>query len=131
MDERRAPRRRGRTAAGRPRRGSAAAVRRRRWRGRRPPTDAGARGQARVAPSVQVRRKPSLDELPQYINLVKGEMSLVGPRPTSFSATTYDLWHTHRLEVRPGITGLWQGVGRHTTTFDQRLSPEIQSIRKK
>lgn len=73
-------------------------------------------------------RKTSLDELPQFINLLKGEMSLVGPRPTSFAASTYDLWHTHRLEVRPGITGLWQVFGRNATTFDERLRLDIQYI---
>jgi len=73
-------------------------------------------------------RKTSLDELPQFINLLKGEMSLVGPRPTSFAPTTYDLWHTHRLEVSPGITGLWQVFGRNETTFDERLRLDIQYI---
>jgi len=82
----------------------------------------------RITRVGKVLRKTSLDELPQYINLMKGEMSLVGPRPTSFSATTYDLWHTHRLEVRPGITGLWQVFGRNTTTFDERLRLDIQYI---
>ena len=53
-------------------------------------------------------RKTSLDELPQLFNVIKGDMSLVGPRPTSFDAGTYTLWHTERLEVPPGITGLWQ-----------------------
>ena len=53
-------------------------------------------------------RKTSLDELPQLWNVLVGDMSLVGPRPTSFAVETYDLWHTARLEVRPGITGYWQ-----------------------
>ena len=57
-------------------------------------------------------RKTSLDELPQIFNVIRGDMSLVGPRPTSFAAETYDLWHTERLEVIPGITGLWQVRGR-------------------
>ena len=75
-------------------------------------------------------RKTSLDELPQIINLWKGEMTLVGPRPTSFPAETYDLWHTRRLEVRPGITGLWQVKGRNETTFDERLRIDSQYIRR-
>jgi lipopolysaccharide/colanic/teichoic acid biosynthesis glycosyltransferase len=58
-------------------------------------------------------RRTSLDELPQLYNVLRGDMSLVGPRPTSFSANTYDLWHTVRLEVRPGLTGLWQVSSRH------------------
>jgi lipopolysaccharide/colanic/teichoic acid biosynthesis glycosyltransferase len=53
-------------------------------------------------------------------------MSLVGPRPTSFAATTYSLWHTYRLEVAPGITGLWQIKGRNLTTFDERLRLDIE-----
>jgi len=75
-------------------------------------------------------RKTSLDELPQIINVMRGEMSLVGPRPTSFAATTYDLWHTSRLEVVPGITGLWQVKGRNNTTFDERLRLDIDYIRR-
>jgi lipopolysaccharide/colanic/teichoic acid biosynthesis glycosyltransferase len=55
-------------------------------------------------------------------------MTLVGPRPTSFSASTYDLWHTHRLEVSPGITGLWQVMGRNSSTFDERLRLDIKYI---
>lgn len=74
-------------------------------------------------------RKTSLDELPQILNVVRGDMSLVGPRPTSFSSTTYSLWHTERLEVPPGITGLWQVCGRNSTTFDERLRLDIDYIR--
>ena len=55
-------------------------------------------------------------------------MSLVGPRPTSFSSTTYDLWHTERLEVLPGVTGLWQVIGRNEATFDERLRLDIAYI---
>jgi lipopolysaccharide/colanic/teichoic acid biosynthesis glycosyltransferase len=70
-------------------------------------------------------RKTSLDELPQLLNVLKGDMSLVGPRPTSFSAETYQLWQTERLDVRPGVTGLWQIVGRSSTEFDDRLRLDI------
>jgi lipopolysaccharide/colanic/teichoic acid biosynthesis glycosyltransferase len=73
-------------------------------------------------------RKTSLDELPQIINVLKGDMSLVGPRPTSFEASTYDLWHTERLEVLPGITGLWQVNGRSDLDFDDRLRLDIAYI---
>jgi lipopolysaccharide/colanic/teichoic acid biosynthesis glycosyltransferase len=73
-------------------------------------------------------RKTSLDELPQVINIIKGDMSLVGPRPTSFAPDTYALWHTRRLEVRPGVTGLWQIRGRNSTTFDERLRLDVQYI---
>lgn len=82
----------------------------------------------RVTRVGKVLRKTSLDELPQFINLAKGDMSLVGPRPTSFAASTYDLWHTQRLEVSPGITGLWQVFGRNSATFDERLRLDIQYI---
>ena len=82
----------------------------------------------RITAVGKVLRKTSLDELPQFINLLKGDMTLVGPRPTSFSASTYDLWHTHRLEVSPGITGLWQVMGRNSSTFDERLRLDIKYI---
>ena len=74
-------------------------------------------------------RKTSLDELPQLLNVIRGDMSLVGPRPTSFAASTYDLWHTERLEVRPGITGLWQVKGRNCMSFDERLRLDISYVR--
>ncbi len=73
-------------------------------------------------------RKTSLDELPQLFNILKGEMSLVGPRPTSFSAKTYKLWQTERLDVQPGLTGLWQIVGRASTEFDDRLRQDVAYI---
>ena len=73
-------------------------------------------------------RRTSLDELPQIFNVLQGDMSLVGPRPTSFAPSTYDLWHTERLEVLPGITGLWQILGRNETTFDERLRLDIAYI---
>ncbi|HET8784914.1 MAG TPA: sugar transferase [Candidatus Limnocylindrales bacterium] len=76
-------------------------------------------------------RKTSLDELPQIINVIRGEMSIVGPRPTSFAASTYDLWHSERLEVVPGITGLWQIKGRGTMTFDERLRLDIEYIERR
>lgn len=66
-------------------------------------------------------RKTSLDELPQVINIIKGEMSWVGPRPTSFGLKSYHLRHTERLEVIPGLTGLWQLYGRGDTDFDTWL----------
>jgi lipopolysaccharide/colanic/teichoic acid biosynthesis glycosyltransferase len=74
-------------------------------------------------------RATSLDELPQVWNIVRGEMSFVGPRPTSFSPETYELWHTRRLEARPGLTGLWQISGRHETAFDDRSRLDEQYIR--
>jgi lipopolysaccharide/colanic/teichoic acid biosynthesis glycosyltransferase len=70
-------------------------------------------------------RKSSLDELPQIFNVLRGDMSLVGPRPTSFSANTYRLWQTARLECKPGLTGLWQVSGRNELDFDERLRLDI------
>jgi lipopolysaccharide/colanic/teichoic acid biosynthesis glycosyltransferase len=75
-------------------------------------------------------RKTSLDELPQVLNVLKGQMSLVGPRPTSFDVSTYSLWHTERLEVLPGITGLWQIKGRSDLDFDERLRLDIEYIER-
>lgn len=76
-------------------------------------------------------RKTSLDEVPQIVNVLRGEMSLVGPRPTSFAASTYRLWHAERLEVTPGITGLWQVRGRNESTFDERLRLDVEYIAKR
>jgi lipopolysaccharide/colanic/teichoic acid biosynthesis glycosyltransferase len=76
-------------------------------------------------------RKTSLDELPQIFNILRGEMSLVGPRPTSFSPTTYALWHTERLDVTPGLTGLWQVVGRGCMEFDDRVRLDVAYIERR
>jgi lipopolysaccharide/colanic/teichoic acid biosynthesis glycosyltransferase len=58
-------------------------------------------------------------------------MSLVGPRPTSFGPETYELWHTERLDVLPGITGLWQILGRASLEFDDRLRLDIIYIERR
>ncbi|MBC7878303.1 MAG: sugar transferase [Anaerolineales bacterium] len=78
----------------------------------------------------RILRKTSLDELPQLLNVLLGDMSLVGPRPTSFSADTYELWQTERLDVVPGMTGLWQIEGRGRLEFDQRLRLDIAYIER-
>jgi lipopolysaccharide/colanic/teichoic acid biosynthesis glycosyltransferase len=85
----------------------------------------------RVTPVGRFLRKTSLDELPQFINVLRGEMSLVGPRPTTFAASTYALWETGRLDYRPGITGPWQVWGRSTMDFDERCRLEIRFFRKR
>jgi len=82
----------------------------------------------RITRVGRILRKTSLDELPQLFNVLKGEMSLVGPRPTSFGTETYDLWHTERLDVQPGLTGLWQIIGRGESEFDDRLRMDIAYI---
>ena len=84
----------------------------------------------RITRVGKILRKTSLDELPQLLNVIKGDMSLVGPRPTSFAPETYRLWHTERLEVVPGITGLWQISGRSNLDFDQRLKLDIAYIER-
>lgn len=76
-------------------------------------------------------RRSSLDELPQLWNVLKGDMSLVGPRPTSFDPSTYDLWHTERLEVTPGLTGLWQIARRGDIDFDDRVRLDIAYVRNR
>ncbi|MCK9417930.1 MAG: sugar transferase [Nitrospirae bacterium] len=82
----------------------------------------------RVTPLGNILRKTSLDELPQFINVLKGEMSLVGPRPPiPYELEKYDTWHRRRvLEVKPGITGLWQVTGRSSTTFDEMVRIDLQ-----
>lgn len=73
-------------------------------------------------------RKASLDELPQIINVVRGEMSLVGPRPPiPYELEAYDIWHRRRLlEVKPGITGLWQVNGRSRLPFDEMVRLDLR-----
>ena len=73
-------------------------------------------------------RRTSIDELPQLFNVLRGEMTLVGPRPTSFAKETYSVWHTQRLEAIPGLTGLWQVESRGTSDFDQRLRLDIEYL---
>jgi lipopolysaccharide/colanic/teichoic acid biosynthesis glycosyltransferase len=82
----------------------------------------------RITRVGRVLRKTSLDELPQLFNVIRGDMSLVGPRPTSIGLATYESWHTERLEVPPGISGIWQVRGRNETTFDERVRLDIEYI---
>jgi len=76
----------------------------------------------RVTRVGRILRKSSLDELPQLINVLKGDMSLIGPRPpVAAEVDAYDEWQKKRLSVRPGITGLWQVSGRSDLPFDERI----------
>lgn len=93
-----------------------------------PPPDFKVIDDPRITRVGRVLRATSLDELPQLLNVLAGHMSLVGPRPTSFAPSTYALWHTRRLEVRPGVTGLWQVLGRNEADFDQRLRLDVRYI---
>lgn len=83
---------------------------------------------ARVTPIGKFLRKTSLDEVPQFINVLLGNMSLVGPRPPiPYEVQEYDLWHLRRvLESKPGITGYWQVEGRSTTNFDEMARMDIR-----
>jgi lipopolysaccharide/colanic/teichoic acid biosynthesis glycosyltransferase len=83
---------------------------------------------SRVTRVGALLRRTSLDELPQLINVVRGEMSLVGPRPPiDYEVAEYELWHRRRLlEVKPGITGLWQVAGRNRIPFDQMVRLDLQ-----
>lgn len=85
----------------------------------------------RITPVGHLLRKSSLDELPQFINVLRGEMSLVGPRPpVPYEFEKYDIWHRRRsFEVKPGITGLWQVSGRSRTTFDEMVRLDLQYAR--
>lgn len=74
-------------------------------------------------------RKTNLDEIPQFINVLKGEMSCIGPRPdTPFAVAMYKDWHRKRLSGMPGITGLWQVSDRNRLSFDQMVQLDIQYI---
>jgi exopolysaccharide biosynthesis polyprenyl glycosylphosphotransferase len=84
----------------------------------------------RITPVGRLLRKTSLDELPQLINVLKGDMSLVGPRPPiPYECDLYDTWHRRRLRsFKPGITGLWQVMGRSRTTFDDMVRLDLKYI---
>ena len=83
----------------------------------------------RITPIGSLLRQWSLDELPQLINVLRGEMSLVGPRPSlPFEVALYEDWHRWRLEVRPGMTGLWQVSGRSAIRFEDMVRLDIEYI---
>ena len=74
----------------------------------------------------------SVDELPQLINVIRGEMSLVGPRPEMpFIVESYDEWQRRRLAVKPGITGLWQILGRKDLPMHENLQYDFYYIRNR
>ena len=83
----------------------------------------------RITPLGRVLRKWTLDELPQLFNVLKGDMSLVGPRPAPpREVEDYDIWHRRRLSVRPGMTGLWQVQARFDHHFDDRAQLDLRYI---
>ena len=85
----------------------------------------------RVTPIGRFIRKASLDELPQFWNVLRGDMSLVGPRPAlAYEFQKYEVWHRRRvLEIKPGITGLWQVEGRSRTRFDEMVRLDLKYAR--
>jgi lipopolysaccharide/colanic/teichoic acid biosynthesis glycosyltransferase len=85
----------------------------------------------RVTVVGRVLRRTSLDELPQFVNVIRGEMSLVGPRPpVPYEFECYDIWHRRRLlSVKPGITGMWQVGGRSKVKFDDMVRLDLQYAR--
>jgi exopolysaccharide biosynthesis polyprenyl glycosylphosphotransferase len=85
----------------------------------------------RITRIGRIIRRASLDEFPQFINVLKGDMSLVGPRPPiAYECEDYDIWHRRRvLEVKPGITGLWQVSGRSRVRFDDMVRLDLQYAR--
>lgn len=88
-------------------------------------------GDLRVTKVGAFLRRTSLDELPQLINVLRGEMSLVGPRPPiDYEVEEYALWHRRRLiEAKPGITGLWQVGGRNRVPFDEMVRLDLEYAR--
>jgi exopolysaccharide biosynthesis polyprenyl glycosylphosphotransferase len=83
----------------------------------------------RVTPVGRWLRRYSLDELPQFVNVVRGEMSIVGPRPAPpREVEEYDIWHRRRLSMKPGVTGLWQITSRLDEDFDQRAELDLAYI---
>ena len=83
---------------------------------------------SRITPLGRFLRRTSLDELPQFLNVLRGDMSLVGPRPPiPYEVAAYQTWHRRRvLQVKPGITGLWQVTGRSKVSFDEMVRLDLQ-----
>jgi exopolysaccharide biosynthesis polyprenyl glycosylphosphotransferase len=87
------------------------------------------RDDPRITAVGQWLRRSSLDELPQLINVLRGEMSVVGPRPPiPYEVEEYDLSHRKRLDMKPGITGLWQVSGRSRLTFEEMVRVDLYYI---
>jgi lipopolysaccharide/colanic/teichoic acid biosynthesis glycosyltransferase len=86
----------------------------------------------RTTPFGRFLRRSSLDELPQLFNVLRGDMSLVGPRPGLMSEVlNYEPWQLERLTVKPGLTGLWQVSGRSELSFDDMVRLDLEYIRRR
>lgn len=84
----------------------------------------------RIIPLGWILRQSGLDELPQLVNVLRGDMSLVGPRPClPYEAKEYDQWHGERFDTAPGLTGLWQVSGKNRTTFKDMMRFDIRYSR--
>jgi exopolysaccharide biosynthesis polyprenyl glycosylphosphotransferase len=87
------------------------------------------RADERITRMGKLLRRTSLDELPQLFNVMRGDMSVVGPRPPiPYEVESYQLWHRKRLDMKPGITGLWQVSGRNRTPFDEMVRMDLYYI---
>jgi lipopolysaccharide/colanic/teichoic acid biosynthesis glycosyltransferase len=84
-----------------------------------------------IIPGGRVLRKLGLDELPQLFNVLRGEMSIVGPRPHVVPFESYTVWQRRRFDVVPGITGLWQVSGKEETTFSAMMRLDIEYVRRR
>jgi len=91
-----------------------------------------ARGDSRIIPCGSLLRMSGLDELPQLINVLRGDMSIVGPRPClAYECEKYLPWQRERFNTLPGLTGLWQVSGKNQTTFNEMMQLDIQYTRNK
>jgi exopolysaccharide production protein ExoY len=89
-------------------------------------------GDSRIIPFGSMLRATGLDELPQFINVLRGEMSIVGPRPClAYECDHYLPWQRERFNTLPGLTGLWQVSGKNQTTFTEMMQLDIQYARNK
>jgi exopolysaccharide biosynthesis polyprenyl glycosylphosphotransferase len=87
------------------------------------------RSDTRITRVGRLLRKTSLDELPQLFNVMRGDMSVVGPRPPiPYEVENYQVWHRKRLDLKPGITGLWQVSGRNRLPFDEMVRMDLYYI---
>ena len=97
-----------------------------------PMTKMDAKGDSRLIPLGALLRSTGLDELPQLINVLRGEMSLVGPRPCiPYECEDYLPWQMERFDTLPGLTGLWQVNGKNKTTFNEMMNYDITYARTK